>query len=193
MLGLLWQLIKLIKHALPFLNEVANPNDAKDEKDRIIIDNLRSLIRTALWRILMVAIFFFTTLYVVIPLHTENAVLKQENNGLEERIEYLRKRLESAQTAREEVNKQMNQMEIRLINKDSELKVIRDKLEHCYQVGCGAEYKSTKVLDPTSLPKSSSVKETGSRVSVKSGGNPKTPSQKSAIPKHVIDRLDTLN
>lgn len=191
MFSLIWQLIKLIKHALPFLNEVTNPNDARDEKDQAVINHLRTLIRTALWRVLMVAIFSVVTLYVVIPLHTENAVLRQENIELEDRIKYLRERLESAQASRDETNKQVTQLEIRLMNRDSELKGVRDNLEHCYKVGCGP---TTKVID---LPKPKSTSSTTTTVKPKPVTSKpptvKLPQGNNNISKTVSDRLDNIN
>lgn len=87
MFGILWSLIKSARYLLPFLNEVTDENDKNiSSEDLLRIQQLKKMLSLAIWRIIYLVIVVSVVYWGVIPLHTENAVLKQELSERDKRI-----------------------------------------------------------------------------------------------------------
>lgn len=87
MFSIIWNLIKSLRYLLPFLNEVTDERDADISKDDLYrIEQLKKLLSLAIWRIIYLVILVSVVYWGVIPLYTENAVLKQEINDRDRRI-----------------------------------------------------------------------------------------------------------
>lgn len=130
MLNVIWQFIKVLRYLLPFLKEVTSKpgEDECDENKRLI---LHRAVRKFIWSTVKFAVFLIVVFFVVIPLHTENQVLKGQVASL--RHENAEIREVDRQLRESQMNTQNNFRDqgFRLTQQDDEIRQLNNRLTLC--------------------------------------------------------------
>lgn len=122
----MWQpiltLFKLIKTSLPFLTEVADEKECKDENDKTVVRRLKALLHSALWRIIFFTIFCLVVFYYSIPLSSENRTLRMELINKQQQIIATGNRIDKLMENLAKAQQDSLRCDTRLTHRDEELK-----------------------------------------------------------------------
>lgn len=87
MFSVIWSIIKSSRYFLPFINEVIDEKSGDvSGEDLLRIQQLKKMLSLAIWRIIYLVIVVSIVYWGIIPLYTENAVLRQEVNERDKKI-----------------------------------------------------------------------------------------------------------
>lgn len=192
MLGAIWSIIKSLRYVLPFLSEVTDENDKNiTSEDLVRIRQLKKMLSLAIWRIIYLVIIVSVVYWGVIPLYTENAVLRQEVSERDKKIGEYRGRVQSA---RDEVRRLTES----LIIANNDLKTAtkdKDRLSEAFHECRNAEKQYiSHFLKESDKPTTNTTKnKDSSKTQPKKDNtsNNQTDKQPSALPDNLRKRLST--
>lgn len=178
MLSFLWHLIKAFRYLLPYLHEVSDERYCQDDSDLLRAKRIRELIKMILWRFIFFGLFGSMIFWVVVPLHTRNAVLTQELQNRDTRIVILQREIREVRNTNHYLEKEIEHLRIDNENNEEEMNRIRFEFSDCRE-----ENKRLKV--PLTLDAAKPKKGKDNK-----GKDPPTPLQ--MLPADVRSKLRRL-
>lgn len=131
MLSFTWHLLKAFRYLLPYLNEVSDERYCEDDSDRLKAKRIRELIRMVLWRLIFFVSFAVLIFWVVVPLHTRNAVLVQELTNRDNKITTLQTELRDLRGDFKKIDKETERYRLSYENKVLEVDRLSEALSEC--------------------------------------------------------------